>query len=301
MLKNHRISSETDVEQIIGRLEQCLPAILRDRPVLLAYLYGSVALGYPTPLSDVDIALVLDPDCGLDAYQRLMLELEITTDVEQQCAIPNADVRSIDDAPVRIQGEAVTQGKLLYARREAFRVAYEVRTRKHYFDFQPVLEMMCESYFARLEDDLKKRRHGMVDPQTFERIFRNLDVYVDQLRHLAMVPRQELTGDLVKLGAAKYYLQVAIECCLDTANHIIARQGFRAPESYADSFTVLAENGVIEQDFASTARRMVGLRNRLVHLYWEVDANVLYSILQNNLDDFDQFKAYVYSFLRELE
>ena len=103
----------------------------------------------------------------------------------------------------------------------------------------------------------------------------------------------------MKLGAAKYYLQVAVECCIDVANHIIARQGFRAPESYADSFTVLAENGVIEQDFASIAHRMVGMR--LLHLYWEVDADILYDALQNNLDDFDRFKAYIYGFMRALE
>jgi len=141
----------------------------------------------------------------------------------------------------------------------------------------------------------------MVELETIEGIFRNLDAYLDQLRQLAALRREELVDDLVNLGAAKYYLQVAIECCIDVANHIIARQGFRAPESYADSFTVLAENGVIEQDFVSTAQRMARMRNRLVHLYWEVDATILYDTLQNNLADFDQFKAYVYSFMRGLE
>ena len=141
----------------------------------------------------------------------------------------------------------------------------------------------------------------MVEPKTIEGVFRNLDTYLDQLYQLAMLRREELAGDLVKLGAAKYYLQVAIECCIDVANHIVARQGFRSPESYADSFTVLAENGVIEHDFASTAHKMTRMRNRLVHLYWEVDANILYDILQNNLNDFDRFKAYVYSYMCALK
>ncbi|MBS1250816.1 MAG: hypothetical protein MAG431_02412 [Chloroflexi bacterium] len=46
---------------------------------------------------------------------------------------------------------------------------------------------------------------------------------------------------------------------------------------------------------------MAGLRNRLVHLYWEVDESILYTILQNDLDDFDQFKAYVYHLLQDPE
>jgi uncharacterized protein YutE (UPF0331/DUF86 family) len=138
----------------------------------------------------------------------------------------------------------------------------------------------------------------MVEHETIEGIFRNLDVFLTQLRQLARVSREDLVDDLVKQGAAKYYLQVAIECCLDAANHVIARLGFRAPESYADTFTVLAENGVIEQDFLSTAQKMARMRNRLVHLYWEVDATILYETLQHNLDDFDRFKAYLYSFIR---
>jgi len=141
----------------------------------------------------------------------------------------------------------------------------------------------------------------MVEPNAIEGIFRNLDTYLDQLHQLARLPREELANDLVKLGAAKYYLQVAVECCIDVANHIIAHQGFRAPESYADAFTVLAENGVIEQDFIPTAHKMVRMRNRLVHLYWEVDANILYDTLQNNLRDFDRFKAYVYGFMHAVE
>jgi len=67
---------------------------------------------------------------------------------------------------------------------------------------------------------------------------------------------------------------------------------------------MLAENGIIEQDFAVTAYKMdkmVGMRNRLVHLYWEVDAAIVYEVLQNNLNDFERFKTYVYNFMRRLE
>lgn len=153
----HAINSRTEPAQIIECLKQHLPAILQDRPILLAYLYGSTAAGCPTPLSDVDIALVFTPDSRLDAYQRFMQELEIEVEIEQRCGIPNADVRSIDNAPLRVQGEVLTHGILLYSKDDGFRVTYEVRTRKLYFDFQPVLEMMREAYFARMEADLREK------------------------------------------------------------------------------------------------------------------------------------------------
>jgi len=140
---------------IIVRLKQQLPAILKDRPVLLAYTYGSMAAGCPMPHSDVDIALVLMPESGLDDYGQLRLELDIAADIEQRCHIANADVRSINRAPLRVQGQIVTRGQLLYVRDERARVAYETITRKRYFDFQPVLVMMRTAYFARLETQPK--------------------------------------------------------------------------------------------------------------------------------------------------
>lgn len=139
----------------------------------------------------------------------------------------------------------------------------------------------------------------MLDAERIDSIFSNMEMYLGQLRRLAELSRAELENDLVKLGAAKYYLQVAVESCIDVANHLIAEEAYRPPESYADSFAVLAENGIVEQDFLPTLRQMARMRNRLVHLYWEIDAAVLHSTLQNNLKDFDRFTASVYRFMQE--
>lgn len=142
---------------VIATLREHLPEILRNRPVALAYIYGSAAIGYTTPLSDIDVALVISPDADLDAYQRVLLEMAIQGDIEHRCGIANVDVRSIDRAPLRVQGKVLTQGKLLYARSDVFRIDYETRTRKLYFDFRPVLDMMRSAYFSRLGTSLREK------------------------------------------------------------------------------------------------------------------------------------------------
>lgn len=142
---------------IIERLKGHVPAVLCDRPVMLAYVYGSVAEGCPLPTSDVDIALVWMPDCGQSPYERFQVELDIALQIEEQSGIQNVDVRSINDAPLRVQGQVLTEGQLLYSRDEDRRVEYEVHTRTRYFDFQPVLEMMRRAYFEHLEADLKEK------------------------------------------------------------------------------------------------------------------------------------------------
>ncbi len=98
------LERQIEASQIIQALKVHLPNILQGRPVLLAYAYGSVAQGCMTPFSDVDIALVLARGSALAAYQRFLMELEIGAEIEKRCGIRDADVRSIDHAPLRVQG-----------------------------------------------------------------------------------------------------------------------------------------------------------------------------------------------------
>ena len=137
----------------------------------------------------------------------------------------------------------------------------------------------------------------MIDAVKIEGILRNLDKYVGYLRQLAALPKDDLLADFTKTGSVRYYLQVAIACCLDAANHIIAALSLRPPSDYADTFTVLGEAGLVPATFVPTLQQMARLRNRLVHLYWEVDDEVLYQILTSELDDLDRFKACILALL----
>jgi len=139
--------------EIISCLQAELPAILDNRPVMLAYLFGSVADGTALPSSDVDIALVFDPKCDKSAYERMKMEFDIATEVEARCKIREADVRSIDFAPPTVKGRILIEGILLYCRDEEFRVDYEAQYRKMYFDFSPVAKMMRDAFFQQLKEE----------------------------------------------------------------------------------------------------------------------------------------------------
>ncbi len=146
-------SRQPEREEILSRLQAELPGILHGRPVMLAYLFGSVADGTTLPSSDVDIALVLEPGCNLVPYDRMKMEFDIAAEVEKRCKVKEADVRSIDSAPLTVKGTVLTEGVLLFSRDEEFRVDYEVYTRKMYFDFLPVAKMMREGFFRQLKEE----------------------------------------------------------------------------------------------------------------------------------------------------
>lgn len=137
----------------------------------------------------------------------------------------------------------------------------------------------------------------MINPDKVRSKLQNLQAYLEKLRILSDIPRQEFFEDFTKVESAKHLLQVSIETCLDIGNHIIASERFRAPETYADTFNVLVEHQVLTDEYLKTFRRMVQFRNRLVHLYWEVDTEIVYEILQNNLDDFDTFAKLILDYI----
>jgi uncharacterized protein YutE (UPF0331/DUF86 family) len=133
----------------------------------------------------------------------------------------------------------------------------------------------------------------MVDRPKLDSMLSNLKTYVEVLRRLASIPLAELSADPDKIGSAKYHLVVAIECCIDIANHIIASERFRLPRDMADSFVVLVERGVCPRELEARLKAMATFRNRLVHLYWQVDDQLVAEYLRDGLDDFDRFVAAV--------
>ena len=112
---------------------------------------------------------------------------------------------------------------------------------------------------------------------------------LERLEELKILPKETFLSDPHKIRSAKYSLIVAIEGAIDLSNHVIAKNGFRTPEDYADTFKVLAERGAFDGEFTLTLIQMARFRNRLVHIYWEVDDDELFSIIQTRLGDIRLF------------
>lgn len=115
---------------------------------------------------------------------------------------------------------------------------------------------------------------------------------------MGKLAEQEFLADPDKIGNAKYRLIVAIEGCLDLSTHLISRNNLRMPEDYADTFQVLAENGILDEGFADQLGEMARFRNRLVHIYWDVDDAQVHKYLRTEIDDIRRFLD---AFLEALE
>ena len=133
----------------------------------------------------------------------------------------------------------------------------------------------------------------MVDQPKLDQLTGNLRRYVAVLRKLAEVPADQFLSNPDKIGNAKYHFVIAIEGCIDVANHIIASEHLRFPKDNVDSLAVLVENGWLDPGMQDQLTAMARFRNRLVHLYWQIDDTRIYEYLKNSLADFDMFVGQV--------
>ena len=134
-------------------------------------------------------------------------------------------------------------------------------------------------------------------PERIRKMVSSMRVAVRQLSDLSGLEEKNFLDDSHKIASAKYNFIIAIEAAIDMGNHIISQNGFRAPEDYADTFSVLGEYGVVSDEFAKELRKMARFRDRLVHIYWEVDEKQVYNIMRANLGDFKTFLNSISMFL----
>ena len=127
----------------------------------------------------------------------------------------------------------------------------------------------------------------MVNRTKVERQLQLINEYLDFLQEIRSLSEEEFALSRKDFHSAERCLQLAIECLINIGNHIISDQGWRAPKDYADIFKVLAENNIITVDVV-TLKQMVQFRNRLVHMYCDIEPKVLWQIIQDELGDIER-------------
>ncbi len=104
----------------------------------------------------------------------------------------------------------------------------------------------------------------MVDAPRLYRLLAQVTERLTRLRDLGTGP-----FDPVRLDAATYLLVTTVEAAVDSAQHVVASEGWGAPGSNAEVFRLLQREGVLSD--AAPLVSAVGLRNVLVHGYADVD------------------------------
>ena len=105
------------------------------------------------------------------------------------------------------------------------------------------------------------------------------------------------TLGLVKDGIYKR-MEFAIENVIDICAIINSDLRLEMPESEEGIVESLVKRGILTEDISDKIRRMKGFRNIVVHRYGKIDDRIAFSILIDNIDDFNRFSDAVENFLK---
>lgn len=121
-----------------------------------------------------------------------------------------------------------------------------------------------------------------------------MDTVLSRLRSLGAVNEQQLE-DWVLHSAIERNLQVAVEIVIDICHRLNSLSGRSPAASARDAVEGCVKLGVLSS--TDTLSHMIGFRNLVVHRYEHVETQILIDIVNNHLDDFDDFRAKVLDYV----
>jgi uncharacterized protein YutE (UPF0331/DUF86 family) len=82
---------------------------------------------------------------------------------------------------------------------------------------------------------------------------------------------------------------------------VYAKQLKVVPKDLQSTFVSIADNSIISKEFAQKIAPVVGLRNRIVHQYEDVDPKLFIASVRKNIGDFDHYIAFILTYIGGLK
>jgi predicted nucleotidyltransferase len=118
--------------------EQIVTALTQHPYVLEAYLFGSQARGEARRMSDVDVAVYLDPELTPD--KPFGIAAELAADLIGALGRNDVDLVILNDAPPLLYHRVLRDGERLLSRDLARTTTREGQALSRYLDWKPQLE-----------------------------------------------------------------------------------------------------------------------------------------------------------------
>jgi hypothetical protein len=132
-----------EVEDLVSKLA----AFAAQARLVLLYLHGAHARGEQGPLSDIDVAVLLEGDGrGTEAY------LDILESLQRLSGRDDIDLVVLNTAGSIIKDRVARHGRLVYQRSAKDRVLFEARAIKEAMDFQRFSREYDDALFKQLAE-----------------------------------------------------------------------------------------------------------------------------------------------------
>lgn len=253
-------------------------ALLWDAGVLVAWVFGSQADGTARPDSDVDLAVITDEPLPL-------LRRSDSFASPSRTSARRWTSSTCSERACRRKRGSSTRGACCSATTKPRRVREVVRILGRW----PYVRRSLREVDAAFLSQIAAAAPPVVDPDRVRAKLATFAAYCRRLDELAAQPTEAYLPDAAYEG--RYLVQSAAQVCLDLAHHLIASRGWAPTVEYRDAYARLAEHDVLDRELTGRLQDLAGLRNRLVHLYDDVDDVLVHRALQEGRADLDAFAA----------
>ncbi len=130
----------------------------------------------------------------------------------------------------------------------------------------------------------------MVDEEVFTDKLRYSNQYIADLKEMRGLAKQEYLEDMVTQRAVERTLMNLIQVFIDLAQHVRATQNLSPSGTAKKEIQALGEAGIITPQTQEKMEEAVGFRNILAHRYGDVDHEIVYDVLHDDLRWFEQFQ-----------
>lgn len=275
-----------------AEVRDMIPALcelLRQHKVQGAYLFGSILEDTGGRLSDLDIAVL--PPANLQDWLGYYNDLH--GDLCRLFQADNIDLVLLDRASLSLQAGVVMKGlRILDGNGLAH---FEERVLACYVDLAGWRRENW-NFTQQLARQGAMGKVNMIDRGRVERFVFLIRDAVEELEALNLreMGLERYQADKRTRALSEHYLRIAIEATLDLGRHVIVKTGLGMPQEYREVGKILREKAILPDELGKRLEAVAGMRNVLVHLYWDIDYEILYRMVVEELDSFERCIAHIF-------
>lgn len=133
----------------------------------------------------------------------------------------------------------------------------------------------------------------MVDAEIVVDKLRHVNEYTDDLKQMRGMDKESYVADTVTQRAVERTFMNLIQSCIDLAQHVRAAEDLEPMGTSKQEIEALGNAEILSPETQEKIEEAVGFRNILAHRYGDVNHDVVYDVLHNDLQYFEQFQQEV--------
>lgn len=141
----------------------------------------------------------------------------------------------------------------------------------------------------------------MVDEEVFVDKLRHINQYTRDLKQMRGMSKQEYVEDMVMQRAVERTLMNLVQACIDLAQHVRSTEELSPSGTGKAEIQALGEADIISVETQKKLEEAVGFRNVLAHRYGDVDHEIVYDVLHDDLHWFERFQRELAQWFQQYE